>query len=86
MKSSATSRFWKAYAALPAGIQKTARKQYLLWRTDPRHGSLQFKKVGPFWPVRITDDYRALALLEDGTYYWFWTGTHAEYDRLLRAR
>jgi hypothetical protein len=86
MKSSATSRFWKAYGELPAGVQKIARKQYLLWQDDPRHPSLQFKKVGPFWSVRITEDYRSLALLENGVYHWFWIGTHADYDLMLKLK
>jgi hypothetical protein len=54
--------------------------------SKPCHPSLQFKKVGPFWSARITDDYRSLALLENGTYHWFWIGTHAEYDQILRRR
>jgi len=86
MKSSATPRFWKAYAQLSTGLQKIARKQFALWQEDPRHPSLQFKKVGPFWSARINDDYRSLALLEDGTYYWFWIGTHAEYEMILKRR
>ncbi|NJK92385.1 MAG: hypothetical protein HC904_11435 [Blastochloris sp.] len=86
MKSSATSKFWKAYADLPAVIQQVSRKQYQLWLADPRHPSLQFKKVGPFWSVRVTDDYRSLALLKEGTYYWFWIGTHAEYNQILKGK
>ncbi len=86
MKSSTTHKFWKAYSDLPPGIKSTARKQYQLWADNPRHPSLQFKKVGPFWSVRITDDYRTLSLLDSGTYYWFWIGTHAEYDRILKKR
>jgi hypothetical protein len=86
MKSSATASFWKAYSGLSAAIQKAARKQYRLWMLDQRHPSLQFKKVGPFWSARVTDDYRGLAVLKDGTYFWFWIGTHAEYDRFLKGR
>lgn len=86
MKSSTTSRFWRAYASLPAEVRIAARKQYRLWRENPRHPSLQFKKVGPFWSVRVTEDFRALALLRDDTYHWFWIGTHAEYERLIRGR
>jgi len=86
MKSLTTSRFWKAFSDLPGDVQKLVRKQYLLWVNDPRHPSVQFKKVGPFWSARVTDDYRSLALLENGIYYWFWIGTHAEYDRLLKSR
>lgn len=84
MKSSTVPKFWRAYADLPPEIKPAARKQYLLWKTNPRHPSLQFKKVGPFWSARITEDFRALALEQNDTYYWFWIGSHREYERLLR--
>jgi hypothetical protein len=32
MKSLATSRFWKNYAALPPRIQRLAKENYNLWR------------------------------------------------------
>lgn len=85
MKSSTTPRFWRTYQELPESIRRAARKQFVLWSRDPRHPSLQFKKVGPFWSARVTDDYRALAYEKQGIYYWFWVGTHAEYDRHLHA-
>jgi hypothetical protein len=84
MKSSTTPRFWRAYADLPPEIKLAARNQYRLWKDNPRHPSLQFKKVGPFWSARITEDYRSLALLQEDTHHWFWIGTHNEYERLIR--
>jgi hypothetical protein len=36
--------------------------------------------------VRVTQDYRALALFEDDTYHWIWIGTHSEYDRILKGK
>jgi hypothetical protein len=45
MKSRAATSFWKNYHRLPEEIQKVAVKQYRLWLRDPRHTSLQFKKV-----------------------------------------
>jgi len=53
-------------------------------RNDPRHPSLRFRKVGPFWSVRVGLHYRALALEEDSEFVWVWIGTHAEYDRLVK--
>jgi len=44
---------------------------------------LRFKKCGELWAVRISSRYRALALLQDDTFFWFWIGTHDEYERLL---
>ena len=83
MKSSTTRRFREAFASLPEQVQNAARKQYAIWKINPRHPSLQFKKIGSFWSVRVTLDFRALALEEDETYYWFWIGNHADYDRLI---
>jgi hypothetical protein len=86
MKSLTTPRFWQAYVVLPPEIKLAASKQYRLWKNNPRHPSLQFKKVGPFWSARITEDYRSLALLRNDAYNWFWIGTHAEYERILKGR
>ena len=86
MRSSATPRFWAAYRELPPEIQNVARKAYRLFRDDPSHPSLQFKRVHdrePIYSVRVTLGYRALGLLEDDQITWFWIGSHAEYDRLL---
>jgi len=38
---------------LPASVQKLASENYALLRRDPRHPSLQFKKVGNYWSVRV---------------------------------
>lgn len=48
MNSSTSPRFRETYQTLPAPIQAAVSKQYRLWLTNPRHPSLQFKKVGPF--------------------------------------
>jgi hypothetical protein len=87
MNSHATARFWRCYGDLPAAIQGIAVKQYRLWRQDPHHPSLQFKKVaGAYWSARVTDDYRAVGIMEGDTVIWFWVGTHAAYDRLLGSK
>jgi hypothetical protein len=86
MKSSTVPRFWTAYADLPPQVKVSARKQFRLWLDNPSHPSLQFKKVGLFWSVRITDDFRALCLDKNGTHYWFWIGKHSEYDKILKGK
>jgi hypothetical protein len=84
MKSLTTSDFWNAYALLPQDIKEQAQKSYRLWQENQSHPSLHFKKVGKnLWSARITRDYRALALKKGDDYYWFWIGTHKEYDNLL---
>ena len=83
MKSATTSEFWSAYRALPAAIQRRARAAYRMWQHNPRHPSLRFKKCGDVWSVRIDDGYRALALLQGDTFYWYWIGDHDSYERML---
>jgi len=84
MKSLTTPDFWIAYAKLPLKIKQKARKTYQLWQENPSHPSLHFKKVGKnLWSVRITQNYRALALKKGDEYYWVWIGTHDEYEALL---
>lgn len=87
MKSSVTKAFRKKLAELPPSVQQQAAKAYALWRSDPYHNSLQFKRVSqrqPIYSARISLDYRALGLLENDQIYWFWIGTHTEYDELLQ--
>jgi len=41
------------------------------------------KPVGEVWSARVNQAYRALAYREGKTFYWFWIGSHREYERLL---
>ena len=84
MKSHATEKFWKLYRDLPPPIRNTAVKQYRRWLLNPRHPSVHFKKIGTFWAARVTDDYRALGIMEADTVIRFWIGGHGEYERLLK--
>jgi hypothetical protein len=81
----ATPDFWYHYQQLPVEIQNLADRCYGLLKQDSRHPSLHFKKVGQFWSVRIGIHYRALAVEKNDDIAWFWIGTHAEYDQLLRG-
>ena len=79
----ASSRFWECYAALPDEIRALADKCYELLKSDPRHPSLHFKKLGKLWSARVGLHHRALAVEIQGGMLWIWIGTHAEYDRLV---
>jgi mRNA-degrading endonuclease RelE of RelBE toxin-antitoxin system len=86
MKSSVTKAFRKQLSQLPESVQEQATKAYALWRSDLYHNSLQFKRVSqrqPIYSARVGLNYRVLGLLEEDHIYWFWIGTHAEYDELL---
>jgi hypothetical protein len=79
----ATPKFWTFRDALPKEIQELAHKSYELLKSDPRHPSLHFKKVGRFWSARVGIHYRAVAVEDGDDIVWFWIGHHSEYDRLI---
>ncbi|HTB63551.1 MAG TPA: hypothetical protein VK737_08175 [Opitutales bacterium] len=54
---------------------------------DPRHPSLDFKKLvgkGERFSVRVDDHYRALGQKVAGGMEWVWIGTHEEYNKLVK--
>jgi hypothetical protein len=79
----ASPKFWAAYELLPEAVRRLADQNFELLKRDPRHPSLQFKKVGRFWSARVGLRYRALATEIDDGYLWFWIGSHADYDKLV---
>lgn len=86
MNSKTTARFRKLFAALPADAQRQVRAAYALFKQNPRHGSLQLKRVSSSDPslysARVGAHYRALGILEGDTITWIWVGTHEEYNKL----
>ena len=56
-------------------------------KSEPRHPSLHFKRIGRLWSARVGLYFRALAV-EDGSdgLIWVWIGSHADYDQLLRSK
>ena len=84
MRHFASPAFWDAYEKLPAAVRELADKNYELLKRDPNHPSLHFKKVGRFRSVRIGLRYRALGTDVDDGMLWFWIGSHADYDGLIR--
>jgi hypothetical protein len=49
MRHFASRAFWEAYDKPPEQVRALADKNYALLKTNPRHPSLQFKKIGRFW-------------------------------------
>jgi hypothetical protein len=84
MRHFANPSFWECYRELPASIQELADRNFELLKSNPRHPSLYLKKVGRYWSVRVGKKYRALAVKTEEGLIWFWIGTHAEYNRLVR--
>jgi hypothetical protein len=87
VKSKVTEDFVACFARLPDSVKAQARKNYRLWRTDPAHPGLHFKRMHgheELYSVRIGIGWRAVGLREIDTIYWFWIGSHSEYDKLLK--
>ena len=84
MRHFASPSFWKSRYKLPNNIRALADQKFDLLKTTPRHPSLHLKKVGKYSSVRVGIKHRALAIEVDGNLLWFWIGTHAEYDELLK--
>lgn len=85
MISQTNADFWACFKLLPANIQEQARERYRLWQQDTFNAALHFKPlVADVWSVRINQAYRALGRRKGNLIVWFWIGTHAEYDQLLK--
>ncbi len=87
MKSRTTRRFRSSFTNLPKIVQQQTRQAYRLWLENPRHPSLNFKRLktaNPVYSVRIGNAYRAVGLVEDDVIVWFWIGSHADYARVVK--
>jgi mRNA-degrading endonuclease RelE of RelBE toxin-antitoxin system len=87
MNSRATRQFRDLLAALPSHVRAQARDAYKLFRENPSHPGLHFKKVYPDPPTysaRVGIGYRAVCVIDGETATWFWIGSHADYDKLLK--
>ncbi len=86
MKSKTTSDFKKLYRKLPVEIRELAKKAYRLWSENHNHPSLQYKKLQGYkdlYSVRINQSYRVVGKLKEDTIYWFWIGSHADFDDIF---
>jgi len=86
MTSSLTDDFREGFRKLPQRIQQQARKNYKLWKQNPHHRSLEFKKVHhsrPIYSVRVSIGWRAVGIKRGDEVSWFWIGSHAQYDLLI---
>jgi hypothetical protein len=80
----ATPEFWSHYRALPDDVQRLADLAFDHMKADLRHPGVQLKQAGDFWSARVGLHYRALGVSVSDGISWFWIGTHAAYDRLVR--
>lgn len=83
MNHHASPEFWDRYNTLPTAVQQLARRCFALMKSDPRHPSIQLKKIGRCYAACVGLHYRALAVEDKDGLVWFWIGSHADYDRLI---
>jgi hypothetical protein len=76
--------YWYHYRRLPPEVRALAEKNFEMLKTNPRHGSLQLKKVGAdLYSVRVGRGHRALAFDRGDHLLWFWIGSHDDYDAMI---
>ena len=88
MKSVTTEKFRLLFASASADRQLRIKSAYRLWKENPAHPSLRFKKVHPRLPIysaRVDLDWRAVGILEADMLVWFWVGPHPQYEALLKS-
>lgn len=80
MKLAFTKPFKRDYKGLPENIQELIDKQIFHLLENPRHPSLQIKKMEgrqTIWEARITKGYRMTFQIVDDTYLLRRVGTHS---------
>ena len=88
MISEITDSFRQGYGKLPDEVRQRVRKAYRQWVANPQHPSLHYKKIHatlPIWSVRVGLNYRVVGIVHDEKMLWYFVGTHAEYDRLIKT-
>lgn len=86
MRSHTTARFRQALSHLPERVRRQASQAYRLFQQHPDHPGLHFKPVHstrPIYSAGVSDDYRAVGVMDGDEIVWFWIGTHADYDHLI---
>jgi hypothetical protein len=86
MNSFLLPEFLGHFRALPESVRQQARQAYALFLQDPHHPGLRFRQVHsvrPIFSARVGLHYRVVGVRREEDIFWFWIGSHSEYDRLL---
>jgi hypothetical protein len=88
MRSEATPRFWELFHELPTEVQRLAVESYRLWRVNPNHPSLWYRRLegrdNLATDVSVITTVRWVCWSPE-SWVWIWIGPHAEYNRLIRG-
>jgi mRNA-degrading endonuclease RelE of RelBE toxin-antitoxin system len=86
MKSHVSKQFLQLLAKLPRDVQRQAYAAYRQFQQDPNHPGLNFERIQSrknTYSARVSKGYRVLGTIRNGEIYWYWIGTHTEYDKLI---
>lgn len=90
LQNSFNKKFSSFYSKLPPYVQKQAERAFAHFEFDTRYPSLEFKCVNQQaarYSIRINHKgYRALGRMKDDIMYWYWIGTHDEYERRINEK
>ena len=84
MTSRGTTEFWQLYRNLPPEIRLAAQETYRKFSSNPAHPGLQLERLRAdprAWSVRVSRNFRAVALRRGDDWLWFWIGSHQDFDR-----
>lgn len=88
MNSQTTRHFRDLLASLPEHVQRHAEDAYALFQQNSSHPGLRFEQVDsgppPVYSARVGMGHRAVGSVRGNTVVWFWIGSHADYDKLLK--
>jgi len=68
-------------------LQAQARAAFKQFNADPHHPGLHFKKLPPhedLWSARISRDCPAIGRWRGEVILWFFIGSHAEYEAIIK--
>lgn len=80
-----TDSFKRDYNTLPKPIQKQVDRKLIIFLANPRHPSLQVKRVQGYenlWEGRVTQNYRFLFSWLKDSFVLLRVGSHRLVDRL----
>lgn len=79
--------YWTNFDELPPEIRKLAEKNYQLWKENPQHPGLRFKKIHaelPIFSFRVGMQYRTVGVeTNDGKIVWFWVGSFEHFEKQI---
>ncbi len=81
--------YWKHFDELPPEIRLLAEKNYHLWKENPQHPGLRFKKIHaelPIFSFRVGMRYRTVGVeTKSEKIAWFWIGSFEHFKNEINS-